>query len=94
VLANFDDLSGMLDKCASLSIEHGGTSPAIEEFHAEFVLQVPNLEADGRLRESDGVRRGSETPIVFNRDKGSQLAQFHVSLHHHWGLTLAGFTRS
>jgi hypothetical protein len=83
----------MLDEGASFGVELGRTSPAIEEFHAELLLQVPNLEADGRRRESDGVRRGGETPIVFNRDKGSQLAQFHVSSHHRWGSTLAGSAR-
>ena len=47
VFADFDDLPGMFDKRTSRPIELGRPWPAIEEFHAELLLEMPDLEAHG-----------------------------------------------
>jgi hypothetical protein len=82
VLANLDDLASLLHEGAALAVELGGPAPAIEERRAELLLQVPDLEADGRLGQPDRVRRRGKASIVVDRDQGSQLAQFHVSSRH------------
>jgi hypothetical protein len=64
VLANLDDLASLLHEGAALAVELGGPAPAIEERRAELLLQVPDLEADGRLGQPDRVRRRGKASIV------------------------------
>jgi hypothetical protein len=51
-----------------------------EEFDAQLIFQLPNLHADGRLRNVNSLGGSSEGAGLGNGHKSSQLTYFHVRL--------------
>jgi hypothetical protein len=51
-----------------------------EKFDTQLVFQLPDLHADGRLRNVNTLSGGGEGPGLGNRHKSSQLTYFHLLL--------------
>src|SRR4051812_24003838 len=50
---------------------------AVEEPHAQFLLELANLLTDRRLRHMETLCRSAEVQLLGNRDEVPQMTQFH-----------------
>lgn len=53
---------------------------ALEQRHADFVLELPNLLAERRLRGAQPARRAGEAELFGHRDEVAKMPEFHVSV--------------
>jgi hypothetical protein len=71
------DQPGFAEKdCAGVGQRHV-VAIAIQQGKAEFVLEVANLCAQGRLREAQLHRRAAETERLRHSDEITEMAKFH-----------------
>ncbi|MNG30429.1 hypothetical protein D3C84_1160450 [compost metagenome] len=57
------------------SIQHRGAAAAVEQAHAEALLQHTHLRTDRRLGQADMLPRRRERAVAGNHHKGLQLTQ-------------------
>jgi hypothetical protein len=51
---------------------------AVEEPHAELLLELPNLLAHGRLRDVQALRGPAEVQLLGDRDEVPDVAKLHA----------------
>ena len=70
-----EDLLGQRQGMPAGGIEHGGAATAIEQAHAEVLLQHAHLRADRRLGQAKVLAGSGEGAVAGNHQEGFQLAQ-------------------
>src|SRR5712671_6493285 len=73
----FQQLAHFLQKKFPFRRERHASRTTTQQIHADFILQILHLAAQRRLRYPKLCRRPGETQCLTNRQKISQMPEFH-----------------
>src|SRR3954451_9931147 len=72
------DMPGLLEQRPSGDGEHDAARRAVEQPHAELLLELADLLADRGLGDVEAIRRTAEVQLLRDRDEVPQVTEFHA----------------
>jgi len=76
-----DEIAGVGEESFTRGSEAGAMAIALEEFHAEFILEILDLAADGGLGDAEAGGGAAEIEFFSDGDEVAEVAQFHLLTH-------------
>ena len=76
-----EDVGGFAEENLSGRCQAHGLAGALQQVETEFVLQIADLAADGRLRNTELGSRARDVLPLRHGDEVAQVAQFHAPEH-------------